>query len=540
MSAKHPHEEEESEITRDLGPVVGGIASDDPAGPGETVDAADASGTEDTEGRVKPAADYSAWEDSASEGSAVATAAESEAPGERPAPVAAAQASSGVARTGAENNAPSESTTEKLEKNNRRFTAWRKQRPFGAGLVMIFAGAVIMTPAYLSFEISNIQVQVSTISGVSTLIIGALLIVSGFLTWFRGEGRILTGVVSLILGVVALPTSNFGGFGVGTLLALIGGALALSWTEADKAPKERKKKRRRAAGSGAAAAVVATALGVSMMEQPAAEANQALLPRIQDVIPFLPQEEENSPQPPAGEQPQTPPGDSNANVPAAPPAIPGIPGLPGLPELPPLPTPEELRERGEEILNGDIMEKINAAPLPQIPGLDLAPPEPIAWTVPPSGNRYTVMTDKTSLVGNVKFSYVTIDTAQGPRQAIRIDADHAILDNLSVRFPGDASGVPPVWKRSEPGAITTLNGNFHIIVHAVEVTPQVAGVTLPLSLNLSADMPPEELKSALQTLGVGVPDVLSDQMVMLNGTMDTYYISSDDLIASPVTTFRAE
>ncbi|KQB85286.1 DUF6114 domain-containing protein [Corynebacterium oculi] len=467
MSAKYSQTEEANEITRDLGPAVGE----------NTVDHAGAAG--------------------------VAEAVE---------------------------NHEAESTSERLEKNNRRFTAWRRQRPFGAGLVMIFAGAVIMTPAYLSFEISNIQVQISTISGVSTLIIGVLLIVCGFLTWFRGEGRILTGVVSLILGVVALPTSNFGGFGVGTLLALVGGALALSWTEEDKEPKERRKKRRRAAGSSAVAAVTAAALGISVMEQPAAEANQALLPRIQDVIPFLPQEDEApQPQAPVGETPR----ENNGNNPA-PPALPGIPGLP---ELPPLPGAEELRERGEEILDGELMDKINQAPLPQVPGIDLAPPEPIPWTVPPSGNRYTVMTDKTSLVGNVKFSYVTIDTVQGPRQAIRIDADHAILDNLSVRFPGDASGVPPVWKRSAPGAITTLNGNFHIIVHAVEVTPQVAGVTLPASLTLSADMPPEELKSALQTLGLGLPDVLSDQMVMLNGTMDTYYISSDDLIASPATTF---
>ncbi|MBC3185282.1 tripartite tricarboxylate transporter TctB family protein [Corynebacterium sp. zg-331] len=412
---------------------------------------------------------------------------------------------------------------DKLERGNRRFTSWRTQRPFGAGLVMICAGAVILTPAYLAFEISNIQVQVSTISGVSTLIIGVLLIVCGFLTWFKGEGRILTGVVSLILGVVALPTSNFGGFGVGTLLALLGGALALSWTERDKHPRQRRRRRRRAAGSGAAAAVAATALAVTAGQPPTAEANPPLLPRIQDVIPFLPREDHAA---------RT--HDQPAESPQGPQAAPGTPTIPG---LPPLPTGEELRERGEDILRGQFLDKIGQAPLPPIPGIDLAPPEPIAWAVPPSGHRYTVMTDKTSLVGNVKFSYVTIDTAEGPRQAIRIDADHAILDNLSVRFPGDASGVPPVWKRSGPGAITTLNGNFHIIVHSVEVTPQVAGVTLPVALNLSADMPPEELKSALYTLGVGVPDALSDQMVMLNGTMDTYYISSDDLIASPATTF---
>ncbi|KQB86686.1 DUF6114 domain-containing protein [Corynebacterium lowii] len=466
MSANHEGPEGDNEVTRDLGPVAS--ASEAPA---------------EVDSRFQPA-----------------HAAES-----------------------ATDPAEEKSATEKLEKNNKRFTSWRKQRPFGAGLVMMFAGAVIMTPAYLAFEISNIQVQISTISGVSTLIIGVLLIVCGFLTWFRGEGRILTGVVSLILGVVALPTSNFGGFGLGTLLALVGGALALSWTEAEKEPKERKKKRRQAAGTSVTAAIAAAALGITVAEPPAAEAGLLGLPRLQDVIPFLPQEEN-----PAAPENN---GGNNGENKAPENNNPALPSIPGLPPLPEIPGAEELRERGEEILNGEFLDKIKDTPLPEIPGIDLAAPAPLDWTVPPSGNRYTVRADKTSLVGNVKFSYVTIETVQGPRQGIRIDADHAILDNLSVNFPGDASGVPPIWQRTGPGVITTLNGNFHIVVHELEVTPQVSGITSPIPLKLSADMPPEELKAALHTLGVGVPDVLSDQMVMLNGTMDTYFISSDDFIA---------
>lgn len=426
-----------------------------------------------------------------------------------------------------ESNITADSASEYLEKRNKRFTTWRKQRPFGAGLVMMFAGAVIMTPAYLAFEISNIQVQISTISGVSTLIIGVLLIVCGFLTWFRGEGRILTGVVSLLLGIVALPASNFGGFGLGTFLALIGGALALSWTDEDKEPRERKKRRRRAVGGGAAAAVAAVALTMAsgaVTQNPEALADPVSLPRLQDVIPFLPKDEQRQSQQPApsGVVPSGTP-ESSALKPVSP-----VPGLPNL---------EELRQRGEDILAGDFLKEINKTPLPKVPGIDLAAPEPLSWAVPPSGNRYMVMTDKTSLIGNVKFSYVTFDTAQGPRQGIRIDADHAILDNLSVRFPGDASGVPDQWMRSGRGVTTTLNGNFHIIVHSAEVAPQVAGLASPVALPLSADMPPEELKKALHSLGLGVPDAISEKLVLLNGTMDTYYIVADDLIAAPETTF---
>lgn len=127
-------------------------------------------------------------------------------------------------------------------KNTRGFGNWRRRRPFAAGLFMLLSGIIMIVPAYLSFEVSNIVIQVSTISGVSTLLIGALLITSALMTWFKPDTRLLTGVASLILGIVALPMSNIGGLVLGTLCAVIGGALALSWTDQERAPKGVKKK----------------------------------------------------------------------------------------------------------------------------------------------------------------------------------------------------------------------------------------------------------------------------------------------------------
>ena len=92
-------------------------------------------------------------------------------------------------------------------KNTRGFGNWRRRRPFAAGLFMLLSGIIMIVPAYLSFEVSNIVIQVSTISGVSTLLIGALLITSALMTWFKPDTRLLTGVASLILGIVALPLS---------------------------------------------------------------------------------------------------------------------------------------------------------------------------------------------------------------------------------------------------------------------------------------------------------------------------------------------
>lgn len=410
-----------------------------------------------------------------------------------------------AAPEGAEPVAAADGTGEStLEEANRGFGAWRRGRPFVAGLLMVLSGVVIMVPAYLSFEVSNIQVQISSMSGVSTLVIGALLITCGLMTWFRGDGRILTGVTALILGVVALPASNFGGFILGTLLAIVGGAMALSWS-----PGERPSKRRAGAGAGAGAAAVAAVTALGLVAGSPSPAAQAQLPELPEV--------------PAPEIPAVP----GPELPQAPglPAPPEVPSelqelVPEAPELPGLPAPD--------------------APAPEIPGLDTAPPEPIAGMPPLPGTTYTVRSDSTRLLGNVKLSYVTVDTLQGERPAIRIDADRVVLDNLNVRFPAQTAGTTAVWQRTGPGQITTLNGDFHIIVASLEVTPQLAGVTSPLPIHIDASWAPEDVARELKKVGAGLPDAVSEQQVMLNNTMETYYITSGDLRGAPGTTIVPE
>ena len=76
--------------------------------------------------------------------------------------------------------------------------------------------------------------MISTVSGVSTLLIGALLIMFGLGAWFRQETATYVGVLGILVAIVALPTSNIGGFVIGSLLGIIGGALTFAWQ-----PRER-------------------------------------------------------------------------------------------------------------------------------------------------------------------------------------------------------------------------------------------------------------------------------------------------------------
>lgn len=150
-----------------------------------------------------------------------------------------------------ETDLPSSRETEEMTRsesteteNTWKLTLWRRSRPFGGGLCMILSGIVLMVPAYLTLKVGDMLVTVSSL-GVSTLLLGVLLIVCGLLAWFRADGRILWGVAAMLMGIIALPTSNIGGFLLGTTLALIGGAWALSWTPFSRDKNASKKTEKR-------------------------------------------------------------------------------------------------------------------------------------------------------------------------------------------------------------------------------------------------------------------------------------------------------
>lgn len=56
-----------------------------------------------------------------------------------------------------------------------------------------------------------------------------LLVVLGISLWFQKHVRTFAGTAAILLALVSLPVSNFGGFLIGFLLAMVGGALAIAW-----------------------------------------------------------------------------------------------------------------------------------------------------------------------------------------------------------------------------------------------------------------------------------------------------------------------
>ncbi|MGW3955007.1 DUF6114 domain-containing protein [Streptomyces sp. NPDC004752] len=110
-----------------------------------------------------------------------------------------------------------------------QFRAWRGNRPFWAGLFVLLAGFPIMYFPYAHLQLGHLTIAMATTAGAGSLIIGVLLVVLGISLWFQQHVRTFAGVAAILLALVSIPVSNFGGFVIGFLLALVGGAMAVAW-----------------------------------------------------------------------------------------------------------------------------------------------------------------------------------------------------------------------------------------------------------------------------------------------------------------------
>lgn len=126
-------------------------------------------------------------------------------------------------------SAETPAATGQFTRRRLQFRDWRWTRPFWAGLFVMLAGVPIMYFPYAHLQLGHLTLALATTGGAGSLIIGVLLVVLGFSLWFQKHVRVFAGVASILLGLVSIPVSNFGGFIVGFLFALIGGAMAVAW-----------------------------------------------------------------------------------------------------------------------------------------------------------------------------------------------------------------------------------------------------------------------------------------------------------------------
>lgn len=106
------------------------------------------------------------------------------------------------------------------------FRAWRRSRPFWAGVWSVLGGVLVASGPLLSIKLIMIAGQTVWLGA----LVGILIVVCGIFLWFEVNLVRLIGALVVILAVISLITSDLGGFLIGMLLAIIGGAMAVAWT----------------------------------------------------------------------------------------------------------------------------------------------------------------------------------------------------------------------------------------------------------------------------------------------------------------------
>jgi hypothetical protein len=106
------------------------------------------------------------------------------------------------------------------------FRAWRRSRPFWGGLLCILGGLVIAAGPLSAIQIVLISGQAVWLG----ILVGALVVVMGAFAWGNPALRQICGILAVIFSLVSLITSDYGGFGLGLTLGIVGGALTFAWT----------------------------------------------------------------------------------------------------------------------------------------------------------------------------------------------------------------------------------------------------------------------------------------------------------------------
>ncbi len=107
------------------------------------------------------------------------------------------------------------------------FRRWRRTRPFWGGLLLVLAGLELFLSANQS--LGDLEVHVGP-EGFLSYVLPLVLLLCGLLVWATPGQRLFYGVLALLTAVYSLIGLNFGGFLIGMLLGIVGGALTLAWT----------------------------------------------------------------------------------------------------------------------------------------------------------------------------------------------------------------------------------------------------------------------------------------------------------------------
>jgi hypothetical protein len=107
-----------------------------------------------------------------------------------------------------------------------KFRRWRRHRPFWGGLFLILSAVELFFSANMS--LGGIEVHIGP-QGFLSYLLPVIIIICGLLSWFTPQQRLFYGIVALLSALYSFIGLNLGGFFVGMLLGILGGALVIAW-----------------------------------------------------------------------------------------------------------------------------------------------------------------------------------------------------------------------------------------------------------------------------------------------------------------------
>ncbi|WP_077328150.1 DUF6114 domain-containing protein [Virgibacillus siamensis] len=105
-----------------------------------------------------------------------------------------------------------------------RFKQWRHRRPFWGATLMILAGLLILYIPLQLFAIAFVQGSFVFVG----FMFGGLMIIMGILDYIYPQFSTVFGIVGIFLAVLSVMGA-LGGFIIGTIIGIIGGALSIAW-----------------------------------------------------------------------------------------------------------------------------------------------------------------------------------------------------------------------------------------------------------------------------------------------------------------------
>lgn len=94
----------------------------------------------------------------------------------------------------------------------------------------MLSGLIILFPPYASLKFGDMVISLNTVGGISSLLIGVVMVMCAISLWTTPQYRLPAGIVTLLLALVAIVAANLGVFMVGTLLGILGAGLAIAWS----------------------------------------------------------------------------------------------------------------------------------------------------------------------------------------------------------------------------------------------------------------------------------------------------------------------